>query len=94
MVYGLKYPLASVWAFYDFYRKMSVLWVCNIANLNQKSENVCSPDVSASSVLVYSVHGFCPSGTSGYVFGLTHQVTYCTDIGKCLITCIQVFFTF
>ena len=80
--------------FSDLHLKKSVLWVCSIANLNQISENVCSPDVSASSVLVYSLCGYCPSGTSEYVLELILQVFYCIDIDKCLPSCIQAFCTF
>ena len=41
--------------FYDLHR--SLRWVCKMASLKQTSENVCSSDVSASSVLVYYVCG-------------------------------------
>ena len=50
-------------AFSDLHRNMSVRWVCKIVSLKQSSEKVCS-DVSTSSVLVYYVCGYCPSGTS------------------------------
>ena len=38
-------------AFFDLRRKLSVHWVCNMVSLNQASEYVCSPDVSAGWVL-------------------------------------------
>ena len=50
-----------------------------------------SPDVSASSVLIYSACGYSPSGTSEYVLALIHQVIYCADIGKYLLTWIKIF---
>ena len=56
------------------------------------SVKVCSPAVSASSVLDLYVCGYCPSGTSENVSRLIHQVFYCTDIRKCLHACIQVNF--
>ena len=93
MVYGLNTRRGCFGEFSALHRKMSVLWVCNMVSLKQTSENVCSLDVSASSVLRCSVCSYCPSGTSEYVFGLIQQVIYSTDIVKYLITCIQVYFT-
>ena len=81
-----------LWAFSNLHRKLSVRWVCNILSLKQTSENICSPDVSTSSVLVYFVCGYCPCGTSINVSKLIHRVIYCTDIEKSLLTCIQVCF--
>ena len=78
-------------AFSDLHQKISVRWVCKIVSLKQPSENVCS-DVSASSVLAYYLCGYCPFGTLENNLRLINQVIYCEDIGKCLITCIQVYF--
>ena len=78
-------------AFSDLHGKTSERCVCNFAGLTQTSEIVCSPDVSANSMLVYSACGYCSSVTSKYVLALKHQVIYKTDIGKCLLTCIQIF---
>ena len=95
MVYGLKYSLGVSGEISDLHWKMSVLWSCDFVNLFTHREiHVCSSDVSASAVLVYSVCGYCPSETWEHVLALIHQVIYCTDIGKCLITCFQVFCTF
>ena len=69
-------------------------WVFKTVSLNQTSENVCSPGVSATSVLVSSLGGFCWYGTTANVLRLIHQVIYYTDIGKSLITYTQVYFTF
>ena len=55
---------------------MSVLCVCIIATCIQTSEKVCFLDVSTNLVLVYSVCGYCPYGTSEYVLGQKHQVFY------------------
>ena len=63
----IKILAGGVWTLSYLPQKMSVLWSCDIANLYQTSENVCSSDVSAISVLVYSPCGYCPSGTSEYV---------------------------
>ena len=80
-------------AFSDLRRKMSNRCVCKIAGLNQTPEKVRFLDVSASSVLIYSAYGYYPSGMSEYVLVLMNRVIYCTDIGKCLLTCIQMFST-
>ena len=79
-------------AFSDLHRKMSVRWVGKMASLKHTSENARSLYVSPSSVFFYYAYGYCPSRTSETVLKLIHQVFYCTDIGKSLITCIHAFF--
>ena len=49
--------------------------------------------VSAISVMVYSVCGYCSFGTSGNVFTLRHQILCPSDIGMCLTTCIPPYFS-
>ena len=53
MIHGFRYSLGVFRALSDIRRKMSVRSVCNISGLNQTSENVFFPDVSANSVLVF-----------------------------------------
>ena len=91
MIHGLQYLLGVFRTCSDLHRKMSVRWVCKMVNLKQTLENICSLDVSASSVLVYSVCGFRPPGTSENVLGLINQVIYNTKIAKFLITFFQVY---
>ena len=79
--------------FSGLHRKMSEHWVCKMIKLNQISGNVCPPDASAGSMLVYSVCGFCPWGTLENVVGLVHQFIYRTYIRKWLISCTQVYST-
>ena len=69
-------------------------FVCKMVSLSQASENVFSSDASASSVLVYYRCSCRPSGTSIKVLRLIQQDICYSDIGKCLITCNQIYFTF